>query len=84
MKDLYMLAGFGLGLITGAMLYKYSKETKKMVDNGEKNLMKEAEKLGNKAEKATEKLGDKAEKGIQKVEQAVKKGNKALKKQMSK
>ena len=95
MKDLFLLAGFGMGLITGAMLYKYSQETRKAVNNGEKTIMKEAEKmgqkaeksvkkLGNKAEQNVKKLGDKAEKGIEKVEQVVKKGNKAIQKQMSK
>ena len=72
MKDLFMLAGFGLGLITGAMLYKYSKETKKAVDNGEKKVMQEAEMLSKKAEK-----------GVEKLEEGIKKGTKKIQKKMN-
>ena len=71
MKDIFMLAGFGLGLITGAMLYKHSQDAKKMMDNGENTVMKEAEKIGQKAEQ-----------GAEKVAKTIKKGNNAIKKQM--
>lgn len=72
MKDLFMLAGFGLGLITGAMLYKYSKETKKTVDCAEKKVMQEAEMMGKKAEK-----------GMEKLEEGIKKGTKKIQKKMN-
>ena len=49
MKDFMMIVGFGAGLITGAMLYKYSKCTKEAVDKGEKMLMKEIDNLEQKA-----------------------------------
>ncbi len=31
-----MIMGFGAGLVTGALLYKHSQDTKKLVNKGEK------------------------------------------------
>lgn len=44
MKDVMMLLGFSMGLVTGALLYKYSQSAKQFVDKGEKKVMKEVEK----------------------------------------
>lgn len=67
MKDIFMLAGFGIGLITGAMLYKYSKETQKTIDKAEKVVMKEADMMSKKAEEGMEKLEEGIKKGAQKI-----------------
>lgn len=70
MKDIFMLAGFSLGLITGAMLYKYSNCAQKLVDKGEKAVVKEAEMLEQKAEKGMEELGKKMKKNSKKAKQS--------------
>ena len=44
MKDVMMLLGFSMGLVTGALVYKYSLSAKQFVDKGEKKVMKEVEK----------------------------------------
>ena len=49
MKEAAMLFGFGMGLITGALLYKYHMGAKKLVDNGEKTLINKVEQMGQKA-----------------------------------
>lgn len=49
MKDVMMLLGFSMGLVTGALLYKYSPCTKQAVDKGEKAIKKELDKLDDKA-----------------------------------
>ncbi len=54
MKDVMMLLGFSMGLVTGALLYKYSQCTKQAVDKGEKAVMKEVNKLEQKAKKMQE------------------------------
>lgn len=56
MKDVMMLLGFSMGLVTGALLYKYSTSAKQMVDKSEKAVMKEVEKATNKVKKAQKKL----------------------------
>lgn len=55
MKDVMMLLGFSMGLVTGALLYKYSTSAKQMVDKSEKAVMKEVEKATNKVKKAQKK-----------------------------
>lgn len=45
MKEIYMLAGVGVGMIAGVMLYKYCDNAKKVIDNTEKMITKEAEKV---------------------------------------
>lgn len=50
-----MLLGFSMGLVTGALLYKYSQSAKQMVDKSEKAVMKEVQKATNKAKKAQKK-----------------------------
>ena len=49
MKDVMMLLGCSMGLVTGALLYKYSPCTKQAVDKGEKMVKKELDKLEEKA-----------------------------------
>ena len=51
MKDVLMLLGFSMGLVTGALLYKYSQCAKQAVDKGEKAVMKEVNKLEQKVKK---------------------------------
>ncbi len=51
MKDVLMLLGFSMGLVTGALLYKYSECAKQAVDKSEKAVMKEVDKLEQKAKK---------------------------------
>jgi len=43
MKEIWMLMGFGAGLVTGALLYKHSQEAKQLVNKGEKAVKKEVE-----------------------------------------
>ncbi|MBQ8444501.1 MAG: hypothetical protein IJX25_04025 [Clostridia bacterium] len=45
MKETMMLLGFGMGLVTGALLYKYSTCAKKVVDKGEKKIMQEVDNM---------------------------------------
>lgn len=62
MKDFMMLLGFSAGLVTGALLYKYSQCTKEVVDKGEKAVMEEVEKLEKKAKQQFEKAKKENEK----------------------
>ncbi len=55
MKDVFMLLGFSMGLVTGALLYKYSQNAKQIVDKGEKKVMKEVEKATTELKKAQKK-----------------------------
>lgn len=55
MKEAMMLLGFSMGLVTGALLYKYSQNAKKVVDQGEKKVMKEVEKATAELKKAQKK-----------------------------
>ncbi len=45
MKEIWMVVGFGAGLVTGALLYKHSQEAKQLVNKGEKAVKKEVENL---------------------------------------
>ena len=45
MKEIYMLAGVGLGMIAGVMLYKYCDDAKKVVDNTEKKIISSAQSI---------------------------------------
>lgn len=45
MKEIWMVVGFGAGLVTGALLYKHSQEAKQLVNKGEKAVKKEMENL---------------------------------------
>ena len=45
MNDIKCLLGIGLGMIAGAMLYKYSICAKKIIDQGEKKVMQEVENM---------------------------------------
>ena len=55
MKEAMMLLGFSMGLVTGALLYKYSQSAKKVVDQGEKKVMKEVKKATSELKKAQKK-----------------------------
>ena len=61
MKEAMMLLGFGMGLITGALLYKYSQNAKQMVDNSEKKVMKQVEKVADEVKSPTKKTKKKAQ-----------------------
>lgn len=45
MKEIWMVVGFGAGLVTGALLFKHSQEAKQLVNKGEKAVKKEVENL---------------------------------------
>lgn len=45
MKEIWMIFGFGAGLVAGALLYKHSQEAKQLVNKGEKAVKKEMENL---------------------------------------
>ncbi len=45
MKEIWMVVGFGAGLVTGALLYKHCEDAKKLVNKGEKAVKKEVENL---------------------------------------
>lgn len=62
MKEIYMLAGIGVGMVAGIMLYKYCDSAKKVVDNTEKKIMKKADEM----EKDTKKKIDGVKKNIKK------------------
>ena len=68
MKDVMMLLGFSMGLLTGAMLYKYSQGAKDLVDQGEKKIVKGAKQMEKKAEKGIDQLEQKVKDGMRKVE----------------
>ena len=51
MKDFMMLFGFSIGVVTGALLYKYSSCTKQTIDKSEKALMQGMHKLEDKSKK---------------------------------
>ena len=41
MKEIWMIMGFGAGLVAGALLYKHCDDAKKLVNKGEKAVKKE-------------------------------------------
>lgn len=45
MKEIWMIMGFGAGLVAGALLYKHCDDAKKLVNKGEKAVKKEVENL---------------------------------------
>ncbi|MBP3431722.1 MAG: hypothetical protein J6K39_02580 [Clostridia bacterium] len=45
MKEIWMVVGFGAGLVAGALLYKHCDDAKKLVSKGEKAVRKEVENL---------------------------------------
>ncbi len=73
MKDVMMLLGFSMGLLTGALLYKYSQGAKEVIDQGEKKVMKEVDKMASKTEKAINKAEKKIKEGADKLEKKMKK-----------
>lgn len=72
MKDVFMLLGFSFGLVTGALMYKYSQNAKKTIDESEKKIIKEAQKLGQKAEEGLQTVEKKIKKGAKKVQKKLK------------
>lgn len=55
MKEFAMLMGFGIGLVTGALMYKYSQCTKDIVNKGEKAVIKEVDNIKKAVKKVNEK-----------------------------
>ncbi len=45
MKEVWMVMGFGAGLVAGALLYKHCTDAKKLVNKGETAVKKEVENL---------------------------------------
>ena len=45
MKEIWMVVGFGAGLVAGALLYKHCEDAKKLVNKGEKAVKKEVENM---------------------------------------
>ena len=89
MKDVMLMLGFGFGLVTGALLYKYSQGAQDLVSKGEKKVMQGAKCLEKKAEEGMDQLeskiqkgAKKAEKGIQEIESQMKKGVKKAEQKM--
>lgn len=61
------IIGFGAGLITGALLYKHSQETKQLVNKAEKSVKKEMDMMKEKVEPKVEKAKKDMKKEIKKV-----------------
>lgn len=55
MKDVCLVLGFGMGLVTGVLLYRYSKETRQVVDKGEKAVKKEMDMAAKKVDEVAQK-----------------------------
>lgn len=72
MKDVMMLLGFSMGLLTGALLYKYSQGAKDLIDQGEKKVVKEAKKMEKKAEQGMEEMEKKVKDGVKNIEKKMK------------
>ncbi len=72
MKDVMMLLGFSIGLLTGALLYKYSQNAKEMIDQGEKKVMSKVDKMATQTEKAINKAEKKIKQGAEKIEKKIK------------
>lgn len=45
MKEIWMVMGFGAGLVAGALLYKHCEDAKKLVNKGEKAVKQKVENL---------------------------------------
>lgn len=73
MKDIMMLLGFSMGLLTGALMYKYSQGTKEMIDKGEKKVVQTAKQMEKKAEQGMDELEKKVKNGVKKIEEKVSK-----------
>ena len=72
MKDVMMLLGFSMGLLTGALLYKYSQNAKEMIDQGEKKVMSKVDQMATQTEKAINKAEKKIKQGAEKIEKKIK------------
>ncbi|MBE7073961.1 MAG: hypothetical protein E7379_02610 [Clostridiales bacterium] len=67
MKETMMMLGFGMGLITGAMLYKYCQGAKKLVDKGEEAVIGKVEEIEKQASNAIKKAEVKMQEKQEKV-----------------
>lgn len=67
MKEFMTIIGFGAGLITGALLYKHSQETKQLVNKTEKAVKKEMDMMKDKVEPKLEKTKKDMKKEIKKM-----------------
>lgn len=45
MKEIWLVMGFGAGLVAGALLYKHCDDAKKLVNKGEKAVKQEVDNL---------------------------------------
>ena len=72
MKDVMMLLGFSMGLLTGELLYKYSQGAKDLIEQGEKKVVKEAKKMEKKAEQGMEEMEKKVKHGVKNIEKKMK------------
>ncbi len=82
MKDLMLLVGFGAGMITGMVLYKYSKSAKQVFNKGETAVMETFEKGEKKIEKEADKLKKGAEKVMKEAEEKMEEGTEKIKKKL--
>ena len=64
MKELYMFAGIGVGMLAGVMLYKYCDSARKIIDSTEKEIIKEVDKIEKDAENKVEEIKEKAKKKL--------------------
>ena len=69
MKEIWMVMGFGAGLVTGALLYKHCEDAKKLVNKGEKAVKQEVENLKETVESGAKKAKKEIKKASQKVKQ---------------
>ncbi len=84
MKDVMLMLGFGFGLVTGALLYKYSQGTQDLVSQGEKKVMQGAKKLEKKAEQGIQEIESKVKKGAKKAEEGMEELQSQMKKGVQK
>ena len=59
MKEIWMVVGFGSGLVTGALFFKHSQEAKQLVNKGEKAVKKEVENLKEAVKKPQKEMKEK-------------------------
>lgn len=62
MKEIWMVMGFGAGLVAGALLYKHCDDAKKLVNKGEKAVKNEVENLKESVKSETKKVQSKSPK----------------------
>ncbi len=76
MKDVMMLLGFSMGLLTGALLHKYSQGTQELLAQGEKKVVKTAKQIEKKAEQGMDEIEKKVKDGVKAMENKINKTEK--------